>query len=286
MAEAVSVDPEWLRRLASAGEDAELAVFPDVLPDDLPVALPDGPLRVLGSVRQVSPRFAFHAGAVAAALLRSERLWRVYLDVPLPPPEVRRRWTEFYGAQGWQASQMFPSAFTGEDAGNWQGVHEGLGLILTLAWSAGVPGIALQLTAQEAAPEHIGQFLGRHFPHPHFDLAPMPTLMAPGGWTVRPLGGSGGAERSETAALTPTGSVPADPGPLQAAFLSQLAEQGWELLEATQADRDWRSVHRTPQGYGVLCLRGEDRAVQARIVHVTFPADTQGSVSSYTIHSP
>ncbi|WP_216327267.1 hypothetical protein [Deinococcus aestuarii] len=285
MGEQVTLDAEFLRRaLGESGDLVHLEITPGSLPLDFPVTLPDiAGFRVLGGVRSVT-RPTFSSGGRAA----EQTLWRLFLDVPGPQPDVMAALTARLAGKGWRVAQMWRQAFVEASADRWMCVHPEQARTVTLQTRGEGAVTQVALTVQDAEPEQVRHLLGQD-PQPNFhrmhDL-PLPTLVVPLGWRVQMQGGGGGeTERSERAVLVPPEGADEPPG-LLAHFSPQLERQGWRVRHVEKEDGAGYLTARTGRGIDVLTLSPDAGVWQAVLLHVALGPGGQGSAASfYTLSS-
>lgn len=264
------VSSEFLQRALGFGQEGDplmVGIFPDALPDDFPLTLPELPgLRLLGSVRGVATRWSFNRGQ---SFSPERRQWRVFLDVGAVLDDTMADFQTALLSQGWESGRAFAQTFVEAGQTRWLALNPARGWQLDLAGreAAGESGTMTQvwLTLTEAEAQTIRHLLGQHeppFDHVHL---PMPLLRLPAGWRSQMSQGSGGRVSSEEYALCGPGSAAA----LWPALLPQLAAQGWALLHHSEDT----ALFRTPHGTGLLSLAegeaaGDRGEVAATVVHL------------------
>lgn len=264
------VSSEFLQRALGFGQEGDpltVGIFPDALPDDFPLTLPELPgLRLLGSVRGVATRWSFNRGK---SFSPERRQWRVFLDVGAVLDDTMATFQAALLFQGWESGRAFAQTFVEAGQTRWLALNPARGWQLDLAGreAAGESGTMTQvwLTLTEADAQTIRHLLGQHeppFDHVHL---PMPLLRLPAGWRSQMSQGSGGRVSSEEYALRGPGGAAA----LWPVLLPQLAAQGWALLHHSEDT----ALFRTPHGTGLLSLAegeaaGDRGEVAATVVHL------------------
>ncbi|WP_162865334.1 hypothetical protein [Deinococcus wulumuqiensis] len=193
----IRISSEFLQRALGFGQEGDpltVGIFPDALPDDFPLTLPELPgLRLLGSVRGVATRWSFNRGK---SFSPERRQWRVFLDVGTALDDTMATFQAALLFQGWESGRAFAQTFVEAGQTRWLALNPARGWQLDLAGreAAGESGTMTQvwLTLTEADAQTIRHLLGQHeppFDHVHL---PMPLLRLPAGWRSQMSQGSGG----------------------------------------------------------------------------------------------
>lgn len=256
----LDVDLEFLQRALGFGEQDNpltVGIFPEALPDDFPLALPDLPgVRIIGGVRSIAPRWSFNGGPSSP----EQRMWRVFLDAATDLPTTMQVSQAALRSAGWEAARPFMQTFVEQRQTNWIAVHPAHSrqLNLNLRQEGELTQIWLQVT-------EIDRSTSQHLldQHRHFDqyVAPLPSLTLPAGWRAQMKQVSGGGVHSEEYLLR--GPQGADD--LLPFLLPQLEEQGWRLLHHLASI----TVYQTAEGVGTLLLVNQAEEIKAVIVHAT-----------------
>lgn len=260
MPEQLTVSKDFLQRALGFGEGGDpqtVGIFPGKLSEDFPLTLPDLPgLRVVGSVRNLAPRWSFGREVTAAP---EQRQWRIFLDVAADLPTTMRLFQDSLRAAGWEAVRQFRQVFVDAEQPQWLAVHPSHSRQVSLYLRRAGEDTQVWLNLHDLEPQAAEHLLGGHPQFDHYE-APLPTLRLPPGWRGQMQQGSGGPVHSQEYILS--GPVDVE---LLAHLLPQFAEQGWALLHR----EDGLSVFRTALGIGTLLLTGAGGNLTAHIVHVT-----------------
>ena len=266
MAGQLHVSSEFLQRALGFGQEGDpltVGVFPDALPDDFPLTLPElSGLRVLGSVRTAAPYWTFFGSPQERR--EERRQWRIFLDAGAALGDTMASFQAALLSHGWESGRAFAQTFVEAGQTRWLALNPARGwkLDLALREAAEQSGTTTQvwLTLTEAEAQTIRHLLGQHdppFDHVHL---PMPLLRLPAGWRSQMQQGSGGRVSSEEYALRGPGGASA----LWPVLLPQLAAQGWALLHHSED----AALFRTPHGSGLLRLSEKGGEVAAAIVQL------------------
>ncbi|WP_034385030.1 hypothetical protein [Deinococcus sp. YIM 77859] len=285
MSERVTLDAEFVRRALGFGREgnpADVQVTPDALPPDFPLRLPDlAGLRVLGGIRSAAPRWVFSFPGAEPQQSAEHVLWRAFLDVPAPQPEVMETLLAHFLDQGWQTARMFQAVFVEAARSQWLAARCQPPRILKV-FVRGESGMTqVWLETRDTDSEHAGHLLGRLSYVQDQPDPLLPTLTLPGGWTARMLSGHGGPVCSQTFLLRSAGTR-FDPAALLSELLPQLERQGWRLL-CREDGPECLSVYRTALGLGTLFLRAEESQVRARIVHATAGEERGAGAAAFEV---
>lgn len=279
MTERLHVSSEFLQRALGFGQDGDpltVGIFPDALPDDFPLTLPELPgLRVLGSVRGVATRWSFNRGK---SFSPERRQWRVFLDVGTALDETMVDFQTWLLSQGWESGRAFAQTFVEAGQTRWLALNPARGWQLDLAGREAGQGSGTMtqvwLTLTEADAQTIRHLLGQQGPLFAQESAPlpMPLLRLPAGWRSQMEQGRAGKVSSEEYTLSGPGGAAA----LWPALLPQLAAQGWALRHRTGDQIGETALFGTPHGTRLLHLaeaqaagEGEEgQEVAASVVHL------------------